>query len=86
MFFLFYFCWFLGKLIKIPFFFSNFYFILKLLFCSCVGMEKNDLYTELWRACAGPLVEVPSRGERVYYFPQGHMEQACLIAKFYVFT
>ncbi|KAL8115069.1 hypothetical protein AgCh_021771 [Apium graveolens] len=39
------------------------------------GMEKNDLYTELWRACAGPLVEVPSRGERVYYFPQGHMEQ-----------
>ncbi|WOG86835.1 hypothetical protein DCAR_0206054 [Daucus carota subsp. sativus] len=38
-------------------------------------MEKNDLYTELWRACAGPLVEVPSRGERVYYFPQGHMEQ-----------
>ena len=41
-------------------------------------MEKNDLYTELWRACAGPLVEVPSRGERVYYFPQGHMEQVRL--------
>ncbi|KAK1403040.1 hypothetical protein POM88_002645 [Heracleum sosnowskyi] len=38
-------------------------------------MERNDLYTELWGACAGPLVEVPSRGERVYYFPQGHMEQ-----------
>jgi len=35
----------------------------------------DDLYTELWRACAGPLVEVPRLGERVYYFPQGHMEQ-----------
>ncbi|KAJ8451117.1 hypothetical protein Cgig2_026926 [Carnegiea gigantea] len=35
----------------------------------------DDLYTELWRACAGPLVEAPRVGERVYYFPQGHMEQ-----------
>ncbi|EPS69726.1 hypothetical protein M569_05037, partial [Genlisea aurea] len=33
------------------------------------------LYEELWKACAGPLVEVPRVGERVYYFPQGHMEQ-----------
>ena len=30
---------------------------------------------ELWKACAGPLVDVPKRGERVFYFPQGHMEQ-----------
>nr|WGH73283.1 binding protein transporter ARF9B [Mangifera indica] len=36
---------------------------------------SDDLYTELWKACAGPLVDVPKRGERVYYFPQGHMEQ-----------
>jgi auxin response factor len=35
----------------------------------------GDLYTELWKACAGPLVDVPKAGERVYYFPQGHMEQ-----------
>ncbi|KAK6918154.1 AUX/IAA domain, partial [Dillenia turbinata] len=35
----------------------------------------DDLYTELWRACAGPLVEVPKHGESVFYFPQGHMEQ-----------
>ncbi|KAK6919962.1 B3 DNA binding domain [Dillenia turbinata] len=35
----------------------------------------DDLYMELWRACAGPLVEVPKFGERVFYFPQGHMEQ-----------
>ncbi|KAJ6338327.1 hypothetical protein OIU76_007907 [Salix suchowensis] len=35
----------------------------------------DDLYTELWKACAGPLVDVPKAGERVFYFPQGHMEQ-----------
>lgn len=33
------------------------------------------LKVELWKACAGPLVDVPKVGERVYYFPQGHMEQ-----------
>ncbi|KAF8051643.1 hypothetical protein N665_1687s0009 [Sinapis alba] len=36
---------------------------------------NDELYTELWKACAGPLVEVPLAGERVFYFPQGHMEQ-----------
>ncbi|GER57591.1 auxin response factor [Striga asiatica] len=36
---------------------------------------KDALYEELWKACAGPLVDVPKVGERVYYFPQGHMEQ-----------
>uniref|UniRef100_A0A5B6Z9K6 Auxin response factor n=1 Tax=Davidia involucrata TaxID=16924 RepID=A0A5B6Z9K6_DAVIN len=39
------------------------------------GFGSDDLYTELWRACAGPLVDVPRPGERVFYFPQGHMEQ-----------
>lgn len=39
------------------------------------GAGGDDLYTELWKACAGPLVEVPRAGERVLYFPQGHMEQ-----------
>lgn len=40
------------------------------------GKERDAaLYEELWRACAGPLVDVPQRGERVFYFPQGHMEQ-----------
>ncbi|WOH10021.1 hypothetical protein DCAR_0729482 [Daucus carota subsp. sativus] len=33
------------------------------------------LYTELWKACAGPLVTVPRQHELVYYFPQGHIEQ-----------
>ncbi|EOA26754.1 hypothetical protein CARUB_v10022841mg [Capsella rubella] len=39
------------------------------------GSNDGQLYTELWKACAGPLVEVPRSGERVFYFPQGHMEQ-----------
>ncbi|KAL9257044.1 Auxin response factor 1-like protein [Drosera capensis] len=39
------------------------------------GAESDALYRELWHACAGPLVNVPREGERVYYFPQGHMEQ-----------
>ncbi|XP_042501854.1 auxin response factor 2A-like [Macadamia integrifolia] len=40
------------------------------------GRDFEDaLYTELWHACAGPLVTVPREGERVFYFPQGHIEQ-----------
>ncbi|XP_078447559.1 auxin response factor 7-like [Wolffia australiana] len=40
-----------------------------------LGVSGDALYRELWHACAGPLVSVPREGERVYYFPQGHMEQ-----------
>ncbi|XP_020261177.1 auxin response factor 2-like isoform X2 [Asparagus officinalis] len=36
---------------------------------------EDELYNELWHACAGPLVTVPRVGELVYYFPQGHIEQ-----------
>ncbi|XP_011623419.1 auxin response factor 2 isoform X2 [Amborella trichopoda] len=43
-------------------------------FSSPCGSE-DALYTELWHACAGPLVTVPHTGERVFYFPQGHIEQ-----------
>ncbi|MQL96263.1 hypothetical protein Taro_028936 [Colocasia esculenta] len=40
------------------------------------GKDMDDaLYTELWHACAGPLVTVPRQGDRVFYFPQGHIEQ-----------
>ncbi|XP_044461978.1 auxin response factor 1-like [Mangifera indica] len=39
------------------------------------GSNNETLYKELWHACAGPLVTLPREGERVYYFPQGHMEQ-----------
>ncbi|KAI4378374.1 hypothetical protein MLD38_015863 [Melastoma candidum] len=37
--------------------------------------EKKCLNSELWHACAGPLVSLPSLGSRVVYFPQGHSEQ-----------
>lgn len=37
--------------------------------------SEDALYKELWHACAGPLVTVPRVGERVFYFPQGHLEQ-----------
>ncbi|XP_008813740.2 auxin response factor 7-like isoform X2 [Phoenix dactylifera] len=39
------------------------------------GDGDGHIDTELWRACAGPLVTVPLVGEKVFYFPQGHMEQ-----------
>ncbi|KAL2938875.1 Auxin response factor 6 [Bienertia sinuspersici] len=37
--------------------------------------EKKVLNSELWHACAGPLVSLPPVGSRVVYFPQGHSEQ-----------
>ncbi|XP_027171592.1 auxin response factor 6-like [Coffea eugenioides] len=37
--------------------------------------EKRCLNSELWHACAGPLVSLPAIGSRVVYFPQGHSEQ-----------
>ncbi|KAL4361739.1 hypothetical protein GQ457_04G028530 [Hibiscus cannabinus] len=42
--------------------------------------ERDYFYDELWHACAGPCVYVPRVGEKVLYFPQGHMEQvdACM--------
>ncbi|KAM7530449.1 hypothetical protein LguiB_033859 [Lonicera macranthoides] len=37
--------------------------------------EKRCLNSELWHACAGPLVSLPAVGSRVVYFAQGHSEQ-----------
>nr|AJA30438.1 auxin response factor 6 [Dimocarpus longan] len=37
--------------------------------------EKRVLNSELWHACAGPLVSLPAVGSRVVYFAQGHSEQ-----------
>ncbi|KAH0461544.1 hypothetical protein IEQ34_009119 [Dendrobium chrysotoxum] len=37
--------------------------------------EQRCLNSELWHACAGPLVSLPVVGTRVVYFPQGHSEQ-----------
>ncbi|CAD6253779.1 unnamed protein product [Miscanthus lutarioriparius] len=39
------------------------------------GGTEDGMYTELWNLCAGPLVTVPRVGDKVYYFPQGHIEQ-----------
>lgn len=43
--------------------------------CFMVSDAEAALYRELWHACAGPLVTVPRERERVFYFPQGHIEQ-----------
>ncbi|GMH23294.1 hypothetical protein Nepgr_025137 [Nepenthes gracilis] len=37
--------------------------------------EGKAIHSELWHACAGPLVSVPPDGSLVVYFPQGHSEQ-----------
>ncbi|XP_071711158.1 auxin response factor 5-like [Rutidosis leptorrhynchoides] len=39
------------------------------------GVKKPIINSELWHACAGPLVTIPQIGSLVYYFPQGHSEQ-----------
>ncbi|KAL0360574.1 UNVERIFIED_CONTAM: Auxin response factor 5 [Sesamum radiatum] len=36
---------------------------------------RKQINSELWHACAGPLVTLPQVGSLVYYFPQGHSEQ-----------
>jgi hypothetical protein len=41
--------------------------------------EHKCLNSELWHACAGPLVSLPAVGSRVLYFPQGHAEQVTLL-------
>jgi hypothetical protein len=51
--------------------------------------EKRVLNSELWHACAGPLVSLPAVGSRVVYFAQGHSEQvsrALILACFSVPT
>ncbi|CAH2071215.1 unnamed protein product, partial [Thlaspi arvense] len=40
-----------------------------------IDETKSYLYNKLWRLCAGLLVGLPKFGEKVYYFPQGHIEQ-----------
>ncbi|CAO2817698.1 unnamed protein product [Amaranthus hypochondriacus] len=42
---------------------------------------RKALNSELWHACAGPLVCLPQVGSLVYYFPQGHIEQVAISTK-----
>ncbi|KAF5726102.1 auxin response factor 19-like isoform X3 [Tripterygium wilfordii] len=37
--------------------------------------ERRSINSELWHACAGPLVSLPPVGSLVVYFAQGHSEQ-----------
>ncbi|CAD5332278.1 unnamed protein product [Arabidopsis thaliana] len=37
--------------------------------------ERRNINSELWHACAGPLISLPPAGSLVVYFPQGHSEQ-----------
>lgn len=37
--------------------------------------ERKSINSELWHACAGPLICLPPVGSLVVYFPQGHSEQ-----------
>ncbi|XP_078448503.1 auxin response factor 12-like isoform X2 [Wolffia australiana] len=45
------------------------------------GGERRGLNSELWHACAGPLVSLPTVGTRVVYLPQGHSEQVAASTK-----
>ncbi|XP_022769144.1 auxin response factor 5-like isoform X2 [Durio zibethinus] len=42
---------------------------------------RKAINSELWHACAGPLVFLPQVGSLVYYFPQGHSEQVAVSTK-----
>ncbi|XVE56137.1 hypothetical protein DITRI_Ditri03aG0213700 [Diplodiscus trichospermus] len=42
---------------------------------------RKAINSELWHACAGPLVSLPQVGSLVYYFPQGHSEQVAASTK-----
>ncbi|TYI82154.1 hypothetical protein E1A91_D05G202500v1 [Gossypium mustelinum] len=43
--------------------------------------SRKAINSELWHACAGPLVSLPQVGNLVYYFPQGHSEQVSVSTK-----
>ncbi|MED6163641.1 Arf17p [Stylosanthes scabra] len=38
--------------------------------------KAASLDPKIWRACAGAAVHIPALHSRVYYFPEGHLEQA----------
>ncbi|KAF2318523.1 hypothetical protein GH714_008588 [Hevea brasiliensis] len=39
-------------------------------------VAEKCLDSQLWHACAGGMVQMPSVSSKVYYFPQGHAEHA----------
>ena len=51
--------------------------------CVATDGTNNYLYDQLWKLCAGPLFHLPKVGEKINYFPQGHIEQAIFYFIFY---
>jgi hypothetical protein len=39
------------------------------------GVGANTVDRDVWLACAAPLSRIPTVGDEVYYFPDGHIEQ-----------
>ncbi|KAI3749304.1 hypothetical protein L2E82_19911 [Cichorium intybus] len=39
------------------------------------GDDQVDLHTQLWLECVGLTVKIPHVGDKVLYFPQGHLDQ-----------
>ncbi|KAL3518357.1 hypothetical protein ACH5RR_020946 [Cinchona calisaya] len=42
----------------------------------------SRIFMELWYACAGPVTNLPKKGNVVVYFPQGHLEQTASVPSF----
>ncbi|KAL3530595.1 hypothetical protein ACH5RR_009917 [Cinchona calisaya] len=49
---------------------------------SCSPNSPSKIFMELWYACAGPVTNLPKKGNVVVYFPQGHLEQAASVSSF----
>eukprot|EP01018_Ginkgo_biloba_P016559 Gb_33804 [translate_table: standard] len=45
-------------------------------------LNQKGLDSQLWHACAGGMVQMPSINSKVYYFPQGHAEHAATVPDF----
>ncbi|CAL0305537.1 unnamed protein product [Lupinus luteus] len=41
-----------------------------------IPSQPSRIDSSIWRACAGASVQIPVVNSRVYYFPQGHLDQA----------
>lgn len=44
--------------------------------CSSLRLSPSLVCLELWHACSGPRILLPTKGASVVYFPQGQMELA----------
>ncbi|KAG2276955.1 hypothetical protein Bca52824_059510 [Brassica carinata] len=50
-----------------------------------IDETNNYLNNKLWKLCAGPLFDTPKIGDKIYYFPQGHIEQAIFFLSYFKF-